>query len=56
MAEKQPGKINSMLLNDGYIEKVTISWMFDENPKATQQELLENFKKEHGECPAMEYL
>lgn len=40
-----------MLLNDGYIEKVTISWALDENPKAKQQELLDGFKKEHGDCP-----
>ena len=48
---KTTRKINSMLLNDGYIEKVTISWALDENPKAKQQELLDGFKKEHGDCP-----
>jgi hypothetical protein len=45
-------KINSFLLNDGYLEKVAISWMLSENPKLTQKELMENFKKEHGEYPA----
>jgi hypothetical protein len=45
-------KINSKLIDDGYIEKVSISWMSSDNPKAVQQELLENFKKEHGEYPA----
>jgi hypothetical protein len=49
---KTTRKINSMLLNDGYLEKVTISWMISEDPKLSQQELLENFKKEHGEYPA----
>jgi hypothetical protein len=49
---KTTRKINSMLLNDGYLEKVAISWMLSENPKLTQKELLENYKKEHGEYPA----
>jgi uncharacterized phage-associated protein len=41
-----------MLLNDGYLEKVAISWMESDNPKLTQQELLESFWKEHGKYPA----
>jgi len=45
-------KISSRLLDDGYIEKVAVSWMLTDNPKAAQQELLESFKKEHGEYPA----
>jgi len=49
---KTTKKISSKLLDDGYIEKVAVSWMLTDNPKATQQELLENFKKEHGEYPA----
>ena len=49
---KTTRKINSMLLNDGYLEKVVISWMVSENPKLEQKELMENFKKEHGEYPA----
>ena len=49
---KTTRKISSKLLNDGYIEKVTVSWMLSDNPKAVQKELLENFKKEHGEYPA----
>ncbi len=49
---KTTRKINSMLLNDGYLEKVTISWMISEDPKLSQQELLEKFKKEHGEYPS----
>ncbi len=48
---KATRKINSMLLNDGYLEKVTISWMISDNPKETQKKLLESFKKEHGEYP-----
>jgi hypothetical protein len=40
------------LLEDGYIEKVAVSWILSDNPKAAQQELLENFKKERGDYPA----
>lgn len=49
---KTTKKLNSKLLDDGYIEKVSISWMLSDNPKTAQQKLLENFKKEHGEYPA----
>jgi len=49
---KTTRKINSKLLDDGYIEKVTVSWMLTDNPKAAQQELLDSFKKEHGQYPA----
>ena len=49
---KTTRKINSMLLNDGYLEKVAIGWMLSENPKLGQKELMETFKKEHGEYPA----
>ncbi len=45
-------KINAMLLDDGYMEKVGVSWMLTEDPKAAQEELLESFKKEHGKYPA----
>ncbi len=49
---KTTRKINSMLFNDGYLEKVVISWRISDDPKVTQQELLKSFKKEHGEYPA----
>jgi len=49
---KTTRKINSILLNDKYLERVAISWMISENPKLKQKELIENFKKEHGEYPA----
>jgi hypothetical protein len=48
---KTTRKIHSMLFDDGFIEKVAVSWMISDDPKATQKELLENFKKEHGEYP-----
>jgi hypothetical protein len=49
---KATRKINTHLLNDGYIEKVTVSYMLTDTPKTAQKELLENFKKEHGDYPA----
>jgi len=48
---KTSRKINSKLIDEGYIEKVTISWMLSDNPKAAQQELLGSFRKDHGEYP-----
>ncbi len=48
---KTTRKIHSLLFNDGFIEKVAVSWMLTDNPKAAQKELLEKFKKEHGEYP-----
>ena len=49
---KTSKKINSKLIEEGFIEKVAISWMLNDDPKKMQKELLENFKKEHGEYPA----
>jgi hypothetical protein len=49
---KASRKIHSLLANDGYMEKVTVSWMESDKPKIAQQTLLENFKKEHGKYPA----
>jgi hypothetical protein len=48
---KTAKKINSKLQNEGYIDKITISWMETENPKQAQQQILDDFKKEHGDCP-----
>jgi hypothetical protein len=48
---KTTRKINSELLNDGFIEKVAIGWMESDDPKQAQQQLLDDFKKEHGDCP-----
>jgi len=45
-------KINANLCEQGCIEKIVISWLTVEDPKATQQELLESFKNEHGNYPA----
>ncbi len=48
---KTTKKINAQLLKGKYIEKVAISWMQSDDPKATQQKLLDEFQKEHGEYP-----
>ena len=48
---KTTRKINSKLQNDGYIEKITISWMESDNPKQAQEQVLDDYKKEHGDCP-----
>jgi hypothetical protein len=49
---KTTRKIHSRLIEDGNIEKVSISWIQDSNPKTAQKTLLESFKKEHGQYPA----
>jgi hypothetical protein len=41
-----------LLFNDSFNEKIDVRWMSNDNPKAGQKELLESFKKEHGEFPA----
>lgn len=48
---KTTRKIHSLLFRDGFIERVAVCWMTTDNTKTTQKELLENFKKEHGEYP-----
>ena len=45
-------KIHSALFNDGYIEKISISWMANDDLKAAQKELLDKFKSEHGVYPS----
>lgn len=44
-------KINNKL-NEGYIEKTEISFKSTDNPKTTQKELLDKFKKENGAYPS----
>jgi len=48
---KNVKKINSSLFDEGYIEKVSISWMLVDKPKAKQRELIDKFVQEHGEFP-----
>ncbi|MDR0372610.1 MAG: hypothetical protein LBI79_03485 [Nitrososphaerota archaeon] len=49
---KTTQKIHATLFNEGYIEKAAISWILTDDPKATQQELLEKYKNEHDNYPA----
>ena len=49
---KNTKKINQMLMNEGYMEKVSISWVATDKPRIMQEELLAKFKEEHGELPA----
>jgi hypothetical protein len=48
---KTTRKISSKLIDDGYIEKIAVSWMLTDNPRVAQVKLLEDFKKEHGQYP-----
>jgi hypothetical protein len=48
---KTTRKIYSKLQNEGYMTKVSISWMESDNPKQVQQQMIEDFKKEYGDCP-----
>ncbi|MCW4030161.1 MAG: hypothetical protein NWE92_11010 [Candidatus Bathyarchaeota archaeon] len=49
---KTTRKINSMLLDEGYLEKIAVGCMESDNPKVAQQQLLDDFKKEYGQYPA----
>ena len=49
---KTTRKIHSLLFDDGFIEKVAVSWMTSNNSRTAQKELLANYKKEHGQYPA----
>lgn len=49
---KATRKIHTKLVDGGTLDKVSISWMQNDNPKTAQKTLLENFKKEHGQYPA----
>jgi hypothetical protein len=49
---KTTRKIHSKLVDDGNIEKVTVSWLQEDNPKTAQKNLLSSFRKEHGQYPA----
>jgi hypothetical protein len=49
---KTTRKIHSRLVDDGGIDKVTVSWIPDNNPKTAQKNLLKSFRNEHGQYPA----
>lgn len=48
---KNSKKIYFKLFDEGYIEKIALSWIASDNPKATQKEFLGKFVKEQGEYP-----
>jgi hypothetical protein len=48
---KSNKKIYSKLFDEGYIEKIALSWIESDNPRATQQEFLSKFVEEHSEYP-----
>jgi len=44
-------RIHKALFNDGFIEKISISFATCDDAKASQKELLEEFRHEHGDSP-----
>jgi hypothetical protein len=48
---KNVKRIHKALFDEGYIEKITLSWMTDDKPKKAQKDLLNKFKEEHGAYP-----
>ncbi len=48
---KSSKKIYSKLFDEGYIEKIALSWIESDNPRATQQEFLSKFVEEQSEYP-----
>jgi hypothetical protein len=48
---KSSKKIYSKLFDEGYIEKIALSWIESDNPRATQQEFLSKFVKEQSDYP-----
>ncbi len=49
---KATKRINQMLFDAGYMEKVAISWTLTDKPRLMQKEMLAKFKEEHGNLPA----
>ncbi len=48
---KTTQKIHSQLLDDALIDKVAVCWMTTDDSKTAQKQLLEEYKKDHGEYP-----
>ena len=48
---KSSKKIYSKLFDEGYIEKIALSWIESDNPRATQKEFLTKFVEEQSEYP-----
>ena len=49
---KNTKKINKMLFDEGYLQRVSISWISAEKPRIMQEELLAKYKEAHGDVPA----
>jgi len=48
---KNSKKVNQMLFDKGYIDRVAISWILTDKPRIMQKELLAKFKEDHGGLP-----
>jgi hypothetical protein len=48
---KSSKKIYSKLFDEGYIEKIALSWIESDNPRSTQQEFLSKFVEEQSNYP-----
>jgi len=48
---KNTKKINQMLFDEGYIDRVAISWVSAGKPRVMQEELIAKYKEDHGEIP-----
>jgi hypothetical protein len=48
---KNSKKIYSKLFEEGYIEKIALSWIESDNPRITQKEFLSKFVEEQSEYP-----
>jgi hypothetical protein len=48
---KNSKKIYSKLFDEGYLEKIALSWILSDDPRATQKEFLSKFVKEQGNYP-----
>ena len=49
---KSSKKIYAKLFDEGYIEKIALSWIESDDPRATQQEFLDKFVEEQSEFPS----
>ena len=48
---KNSKKIYTKLFDEGYLEKIALSWIVSDDPRATQKEFLSKFVKELGDYP-----
>jgi hypothetical protein len=48
---KSSKRIYSKLFDEGYLEKIALTWIVSDNPRATQKEFLSKFAKEQSKYP-----